>query len=110
MRITTESRSAYNQALGMTVNQLLFEARRTRKQLGEHCGLSRSIMTRKLRGESNWTAEELSIMAGLFGLRVEDFAPTRTDEGWVPGPYVPGSMGTPCGARTHDLRIKSPQL
>ena len=122
MRTSKPSRAAYNEALGMTVNQLLFEHRMTRKSLGEHFGVTQSVMSRKLRGEVTWTAEELAIMAGLFGLSLDELTPTRHEEGWVPAEWrpamkkapVPGGAeavaGTPCGARTHDLRIKSPQL
>ena len=106
----------------MTVNQLLFERRMTRKSLGEHFGVTQSVMSRKLRGEVTWTAEELAIMASLFGLSLDELTPTRYEEGWVPAEWRPGmkkasapsgmteAAGTPCGARTHDLRIKSPQL
>ena len=115
--------AAYNEALGMTVNQLLFEHRMTRKELGTYFGVTSSVITRKLRGQVSWSAEELSLMASLFGLSLDSFAPVRSEDGtWAPVAYAPGmkkapapsgmteAAGTPCGARTHDLRIKSPQL
>ena len=84
----------------MTVNQLLFERRMTRKSLGEHFGVTQSVMSRKLRGEVTWTAEELAIMAGLFGLSLDELTPTRHEEGWVPAEWRPGmkKASAPSGA------------
>ena len=83
--------AAYNEALGMTVNQLLFEHRMTRKELGVYFGVTSSVITRKLRGQVSWSAEELSLMASLFGLSLDSFAPIRSEDGmWAPAAYVPG--------------------
>ena len=79
----------------MTVNQLLFEHRMTRKSLGEHFGVTQSVMSRKLRGEVTWTAEELAIMAGLFGLSLDELTPTRHEEGWVPAEWRPAMKKAP---------------
>ena len=95
MRTPKPSRAAYNEALGMTVNQLLFEHRMTRKSLGEHFGVTQSVMSRKLRGEVTWTAEELAIMAGLFGLSLDDLTPTRSEQGWVPAEWRPAMKKAP---------------
>lgn len=96
MRTTPPARTAYNEALGLTVNQLLFEHRMTRKSLGAHFGVGQSVVSRKLRGHVSWTAEELSIMADLFGISIDAFAPTRAADGsWVPAPYVPGRQKAP---------------
>ena len=84
--------AAYNEALGMTVNQLLFEHRMTRKELGTYFGVTSSVITRKLRGQVSWSAEELSLMASLFGLSLDSFAPIRSEDGtWAPAAYVPGT-------------------
>ena len=93
--------AAYNEALGMTVNQLLFEHRMTRKELGTYFGVTSSVITRKLRGQVSWSAEELSLMANLFGLSLDSFAPVRSKDGtWAPAAYVPGMKKTsvPSGA------------
>ena len=88
--------AAYNEALGMTVNQLLFERRMTRKELGAYFGVTSSVITRKLRGQVSWSAEELSLMASLFGLSLDSFAPVRSEDGtWVPAAYVPGMKKAP---------------
>lgn len=95
MRKTSSSRAAYNEALGITVNQLLFEHRLTRKELAAHFGVTQPVVSRKLRGQVNWTAEELSIMAGLFGLSMDSFTPVRADDGWVPAARASGRWKTP---------------
>ena len=88
--------AAYNEALGMTVNQLLFEHRMTRKELGTYFGVTSSVITRKLRGQVSWSAEELSLMASLFGLSLDSFAPVRSEDGtWAPAAYVPGASKAP---------------
>lgn len=111
-----------DQALGFTVNQYLFAHGMTRADLGEVLGVAGSNVSNRLRGKSRWTAADLVVVAELFGVGVADLYPTRSAEGWVPAPYVPGTSkapvpggaeavaGTPCGARTHDLRIKSPVM
>ena len=80
----------------MTVNQLLFEHRMTRKELGTYFGVTSSVITRKLRGQVSWSAEELSLMASLFGLSLDSFAPIRSEDGsWAPAAYVPGMSKAP---------------
>lgn len=103
MRTTPPNRTAYNEALGLTVSQLLFERRMTRKSLGEHFGVGQCVVSRKLRGHVSWTAEELSVMAELFGLSIDDLMPTRAADGsWVPAPYVPGTRKSPAPAGAGD--------
>ena len=87
--------AAYNEALGMTVNQLLFEYRMTRKELGTYFGVTSSVITRKLRGQVSWSAEELSLMASLFGLSLDSFAPVRSEDGTWAAAYVPGMKKAP---------------
>ena len=105
----------------MTVNQLLFEHRMTRKDLADQFGVTRSVISRKLRGQVSWTAEELSIMALLFERKVDDFAPIRNGEEWVPAEWRPGMRkalvpggveavaGTPVGLEptTFGLKVRS---
>ena len=95
MRTTSPSRAAYNEALGATVNQLLFEHRMTRKDLADQFGVTRSVISRKLRGQVSWTAEELSIMAVLFDRKVDEFAPIRNGEEWVPAEWRPAMKKAP---------------
>ena len=67
----------------------------TRKDLADHFGVTRSVISRKLRGQVSWTAEELSIMAVLFDRKVDEFAPIRNGEEWVPAEWRPGMKKAP---------------
>ena len=112
----------FDAAVGFTVQQHLFSLGITRARLGTLLGVPGQSVSSRLRGKVRWTAGDLAVAAELFGVGVADLYPTHSAEGWVPAPYVPGTstasvpsgaeavVGTPCGARTHDLRIKSPQL
>ena len=80
-----------DQALGFTVNQYLFAHGMTRADLGEVLGVAGSNVSNRLRGKSRWTAADLVVVAELFGVGVADLYPTRSAEGWVPAPYVPGT-------------------
>ena len=84
-----------DQALGFTVNQYLFAHGMTRADLGEVLGVAGSNVSNRLRGKSRWTAADLVVVAELFGVGVADLYPTRSAEGWVPAPYVPGTSKAP---------------
>ena len=80
-----------DQALGFTVNQYLFAHGMTRADLGEVLGVAGSNVSNRLRGKSRWTAADLAVVAEFFGVGVADLYPSRSGEGWVPAPYVPGT-------------------
>ena len=122
---TSSNAMSIDQALGFTVNQYLFVHGVTRAELGKIRGVAGSNVSNRLHGKSRWTASDLAAVAEAFGVTPADLFPTRGGAGWVPAPYVPGTGrapavggggpggvvgGAPRGARTHDLRIKSPQL
>lgn len=112
----------FDAAVGFTVQQHLFSLGITRAHLGALLGVPGQSVSSRLRGKVRWTAGDLAVVAEVLGVGIADLYPTRSGEGWVPAPYVPGASkapvpggaeavaGTPCGARTHDLRIKSPQV
>ena len=101
---------AVDEAIGATVNQAMFALHVTRKSLADYLGVTGPAVGRRLRGITAWTTEDLILTAEYLGLQVSDLLPRRAaDGGWEPAAYVAGG-GAPCGARTHDLRIKSPQL
>ena len=85
----------FNEALGFTVNQYLFAHGMTRADLGEVLGVAGSNVSNRLRGKSRWTAADLVVVAELFGVGVADLYPTRSAEGWIPAPYVPGTSKAP---------------
>ncbi len=122
---TASTAMTFNAAVGATVSQYLLILGMTRAQIGELLGVAGSNISQRLRGRITWPAEDLYTLAQVFGVTVNDLMPSYaiTEDGgaWVPAAYVAGAekapvpsgtgaAGTPCGARTHDLRIKSPQL
>lgn len=90
----------FNEALGMAINQQMFAAKMTRVDLGKILGLSASMASRKLHGVVKWTAEDLAILADVFGVTMNDLSPVRTTAGWMPAAYVPGQQKTPALAST----------
>ena len=48
-----------DEAVGITVNQLMFQKRYTRKQLGEALGVSGQVASRKIRGEVTWSITDI---------------------------------------------------
>ena len=76
-----------DEALGMTVNNLMFQRRVTRKQLGEALGMTGSNAGRKLRGEVPWTLSDLFAASELLQIELRDILPQRVaqdDAGYLP--------------------------
>ena len=80
----------HDEALGFAINQQMFAERLTNIDLGHALGISKSTVSRKIRGHVTWSAEEVSLAAHLFGIPVDALMPTPDGSGgWVPAPYVP---------------------
>ena len=80
----------HDEALGFAINQQMFAERLTNIDLGRALGISKSTVSRKVRGHVTWSAEEVSLAAHLFGIPVDALMPTPDGSGgWVPAPYVP---------------------
>lgn len=92
----------FNEALGFTVNQYLFARRVTRERLGELLGVTRTVVSKKVRGHVGWTAEDLARTAEFLGIKTADLLPTRTDDGWTPAAYTPASTTTRTRAVPND--------
>lgn len=69
-----------DQAIGAKVNQLMFRQRVTRKQLGQHLGLTGPSVSNKIYGQSKWSVGELFDTADFFGVTVADLLPRRTEK------------------------------
>lgn len=83
-------------AIGMTVNQYLFINGMSASSLGPILGVSRSSVTRKLRGLVGWSVTELLTLSTYFGVDVQNFMPAPDGMGgWIPAPYKPGYTKTP---------------
>lgn len=65
------------EAIGVSVNQLLFTRNITRRQLGEALGVQGEAVSKKLRGQSRWTIEEIYAMAEFFDLDLMDLLPRK---------------------------------
>ena len=115
---TEVTSSTLNEAIGSAVAQYLFNYRMTRADLGSALGTSSQNISGRLHGKSKWTAEEMLLIATLFGVGVDDLMPTPDGAGgWVPARFVPGKAkgpvtndralaGTPSGTRTLDPQIQ----
>ena len=80
----------HDEALGFAINQQMFAERLTNVDLGRALGISKSTVSRKVRGHVTWSAEEVSLAAHLFGIPVDALMPTPDGSGgWIPAPYVP---------------------
>ena len=80
----------HDEALGFAINQQMFAERLTNIDLGHALGISKSTVSRKIRGHVTWSAEEVSLAAHLFGIPVDALMPTPDGSGgWTPAPYVP---------------------
>jgi transcriptional regulator with XRE-family HTH domain len=61
--------------IGARVNDGMFRARLTQKQLGDALQLDQAAVSRRLRGATSWKASELVKLAELFGGSVADLIP-----------------------------------
>ena len=87
--------AGFDAAVGFTVQQHLFSRGITRAHLGTLLGVPGQSVSSRLRGKVRWTAGDLAVAAELFGVGVADLYPTRSAEGWIPAPYVPGTSKAP---------------
>ena len=76
---TLDSYSA-DEAVGITVNQLMFRKGITRKQLGEALGVTGPAAGRKLRGEIGWSLADLFVAADFFNIEVTALLPRKAKE------------------------------
>lgn len=80
--MVTKQKKSYtaNEALGIKVNELMFRNRISRKQLGEHLGITGQGVSRKVLGQSAWTLDDLYRVADFFDISVEDLLPRRVPQ------------------------------
>ncbi len=94
--IQENSLMTFNSAVGFTINQYMFAHGLTRVALGEILGCSGPNISNRLRGKIGWPAEDIAIMASLFGVDVQDIYPVPTSGGaWIPAPFVSGKAKGP---------------
>ena len=69
-----------DEAIGITINQLMFTHRVTRKMLGNILGISGQTLGRKVRGQISWSLAEIFAIAAYFNIEVADLLPRRVFE------------------------------
>ena len=74
-----------HEAIGISVNQLLFTRNITRRRLGEALGIQGEAVSKKLRGQSRWTIEEIYAMAEFFDVDLMDLLPRKLPRGYEIG-------------------------
>ena len=74
-----------HEAIGISVNQLLFTRNITRRRLGEALGVQGQAVSKKLRGQSRWTIEEIYAMAEFFEVDLMDLLPRKLPRGYEIG-------------------------
>ena len=100
IRIATRDLT-FSQAVGMTVNQHLFVNGLSRAELGRALDTSGQNVSHKIHGRIKWGAEELAILASVFGVTPNDLVPEPDGQGgWTPAAYVPGHAKSPVPAGT----------
>ncbi len=77
--IETKHHYTADEAIGITVNHLMFLNRTTRKALGEALGISGPAVGKKLRGENGWSVTDLYGVAEYFQIPVADLLPKKVD-------------------------------
>ena len=81
----TSPRYTAHEAIGISVNQLLFTRKITRRRLGAALGIQGEAVSKKLRGQSRWTIEEVYAMAEFFELDLMDLLPRKLPRGYEIG-------------------------
>ena len=90
-----------DRAVGLTVRQQLAANGAQAKELATALGLSQSATSRKLKGETGWTATDLLLVAAFFRVEVQDLMPHSDGQGgWIPAPFKPGHAKGPAPSGT----------
>ena len=76
MKVRTRAADA---AFGATVNALLFQQRRSKKDLGDVLDVAGTVAGRKLRGELGWSLQDMLRTAAWLGIPVGELLPTITN-------------------------------
>ncbi|AHI22047.1 XRE family transcriptional regulator [Corynebacterium vitaeruminis DSM 20294] len=74
-------RNSYSadEAIGITINDLMFRNKVTRKRLAEVLGITSQAVSRKVLGQVGWSVQDLFTVADFFGLEVADLLPRKVN-------------------------------
>ena len=79
-----------DRAIGLAVNQQIFARGMQAQELATPLRLTKSSVSRKLRGNVSWSADEVLRTAMFFGIEPADLMPTPDGNGgWIPAPFKP---------------------
>ena len=71
-----------DEAIGITLNSVMFLRRCTRRELGEAIGVTSQVVGRKLRGEVTWSVADLMRAATFLGVEPTSVLPvSKADSG-----------------------------
>ncbi|WP_199339258.1 helix-turn-helix transcriptional regulator [Corynebacterium belfantii] len=69
-----------DEAIGITVNDLMFRRKVTRKALASALGISPQGMSQKILGKVGWSITDLYVVAEFFNIDVTDLLPRRVPQ------------------------------
>lgn len=70
LEVRPEPRSDVDVLVGRNAHELLFYRHRRQNQLAEAVGVSSSVLGKKLRGESSWSARQLQATADFLDVEI----------------------------------------
>ena len=73
-----------DQALGRTVNAIMFQQGLTRRELGRALNVTGPLAGRKLRGEVSWSISDILSAAQLLNVEPASLIPTIEGDTYVP--------------------------
>jgi transcriptional regulator with XRE-family HTH domain len=101
-----------NVLIGERIHTLMWRGGRTQRELAAILNVDQGSVSKRLRGNTNWSAVEVSAVAAWLGVDVAEILP-EMEVCDPPDPSNGGAGGgdpndgAPSRARTYDLRISS---
>ena len=90
-----------DQAIGITVNQVMFQKSVTRSELARRIELSQPSVSMKLRGQVGWSLEDLLLISEALAVDPREMLPAPDGEGgWLPATYMVRNAKSPVPAGT----------
>jgi hypothetical protein len=83
LRVATFCGVTVEERIGARVHQLLWEQRKTQRDLYVELGVTRFTLHKKMRGEVGWSASDIAVAAEVLGVTPNDLY------GWDPAPAAP---------------------
>jgi transcriptional regulator with XRE-family HTH domain len=87
--------------VGEQVHHWMWRARVSQTELAKHLGISQTNVSRRLRGETGWTVDDLLICARVLSVPPGDLLPGAD--------YVPSSRHPEAGSTEYAMRDLNPQ-